>query len=148
MTASVLTVIQTAWTLSIRLKNLIGDIKAQKENVAKLEQKVETLATTIKAIENACGPESGRTDNPSLDSPEESIRRTVRSVTSRCRDDLNEFEEELSNILQEKTTGRLRRGLLLTQWRLQVAGPTFARIEKSIEGHKCSLELLMNVLHT
>jgi len=145
--ASVLTVVQTSWTLAIRLKTLIGDIKAQQENVAKLEQKAETLATIIHEVQNACGPQDGRTNKPSTNPDEENIRRTVRNVTSRCRDDLQEFKSELSKLLQEKKTGRFRMGLVVTTWRMQVAGPAFTRIEKSIEGHECSLQLLVNVLH-
>ncbi|MCJ1245537.1 hypothetical protein MMC30_002741 [Trapelia coarctata] len=147
ITASVLTVVQSAWTLAVRLKTLIGEIKGQQENVAKLEQKADTLATIIHEVQNACGLQDRRTNYPPNNAAEENIRRTVQNVTSRCRDDLQEFQTELSKLLQEKRTGRFRMGLIVTTWRIQVAGPTFTRIEKSIEGHECSLQLLVNVLH-
>jgi len=147
LVASVLTIVQSAWTLSVRLKNLIGEIKVQQENVAKLEQKAETLATIIKGVQSACGPQDSPTANRPIDLSEDNIRTAVRNVTLRCRDDLEEFRYELSKLLHEKTTGRFRMGMIVTTWRIQVAGPAFARIEKSIEGHECSLQLLLNVLH-
>ena len=133
--------------MAVRLRDLIGAIKSTQENVAKLEQKADTLATIIHEVQDACGPQDGRPSDPRSNAAEENIRRTVRNVTSRCRDDLEEFQTELSKLLEEKKTGRFRMGMVVKAWRMQVAGPTFIRIEKSIEGHEFSLQLLLNVLH-
>lgn len=71
----------------------------------------------------------------------------VLVVIKRCKDDLEKFERELSNIL-ERRTGRFGSGSVMKMWRQQLADPTFARIEKSIESHQCSLQILLDVLHT
>ena len=68
----------------------------------------------------------------------------MNDAIGRCRDDLEEFEGELSKLLEKRHTIA---GVLLQRWRQQTAAPTFARIAKSIEGHQLSLQLLIQILH-
>ena len=135
---------KSAWTLAIALKRLIHDINRQDESVQELEFKAGFLATIIGEVENAYGPQIGQSHVAHIDPREVHIRETVEKVTKRCKDDLKQFEKELSSILEKKNSGFS--GKALTQWRMQMATPTFERIEISLGEHQRSLQLLVNVL--
>lgn len=80
-------------------------------------------------------------------SEKEQIHQIVDKVITRLEHDLQSFEKELSKLLVDENTGRLRSGkILLKTWREEVAAPTFERLEKSIRSHQDSLQFLVNLL--
>lgn len=128
----------SAWTLAIRVNQLIAHIRHHEEGVKELAHKAETLAAIIGEVRNTYGPEKDG---------EEQIHQIVENVISRLQHDLASFESELSKLLDEKKTGPLRPGWVLKTWREKVAAPTFARLEKSIGSHQDSLQFLVSLLH-
>ena len=109
-----------------------------------MEVKAVSLGAVIQEVENAYKPKDGQVSFLSGGQAEANIRNLVVDATNRCASDLEKFEEELSAMLvKRKGLG----GSILRRWRLQVAAPAFARIQKSIEGHQLSLHLLIQLLH-
>lgn len=128
----------------MEVKKLIVKIKSQDEDVQQLEDKADTLGAIIKEVKNAYGPQEEQGSALPGESGHDNIRTLVNDATSRCKADLEEFEEELSKLLEKRHTIA---GSVLRRWRQQTAAPTFARIAKSIESHQLSLQLLIQILH-
>lgn len=126
------------------VKKLIVKIKCQKEDVQQLEEKADTLGAIIKEVENAYRPQEKQGSTLRGESGHDNIRTLVNDAISRCKDDLEGLEEELSKLLEKRNTIT---GSVLRIWRQQTAAPTFARIAKSIESHQLSLQLLLQILH-
>lgn len=119
-------------------------LKREDENVQQLEDKADTLGAIIKEVENAYGPQEEQRSALPGESGHDNLRTLVNDAISRCKDDLEEFEEELSKLLEKR---HIIARSLLRRWRQQTAAPTFARIAKSIESHQLSLQLLIQILH-
>ena len=128
----------------MEVKKLIVKIKRQDEDVQQLEDKADTLGAIIKEVENAYGPQEEQGSTLPGEPGHDNIRTLVNDAISRCKGDLEEFEEELSKLLEKRHTIT---GSVLRRWRQQTAAPTFARIAKSIESHQLSLQLLIQILH-
>jgi len=128
----------------VEVKKLIVKIKRQDEDVQQLEDKTDTLGAIIHEVENVYAPQEEQGSILLGESGHDNIRTLVKDAISRCKDDLEEFEEELLKLLEKRHTIA---GSVLRRWRQQTAAPTFARIAKSIESHQLSLQLLIQILH-
>ncbi|KAL8783575.1 MAG: hypothetical protein Q9195_009347 [Heterodermia aff. obscurata] len=135
--SSAITIISSSWTLAIRIKQLIVHIKNLDEDVQKLEDKAETLIVIVEEVKEAYGSKEDSGDR---------IYQVTRKVVTLLEIDLASFSKELSRIKREKRTGQFRGSMLLQAWREHVAAPTFQRLEESIESHRASLHLVVDLL--
>lgn len=130
------------------MKTLLEQIRALEEDVQKLEHKAQLLHDVIGEVKSFFEPvPDGHTNDLRIPPPpdNQNIRELAENFASRCEDDLKELEEKLSEILQDRR--RITGGFFLTVWRHKTAAPAFARIEKSFENNKSSLQLLLSTLH-
>ena len=120
------------------------NIKRLNEDVQQLEDKADNLGAIIREVENACEIQEEHSSTLPREPGRDNIRTLVNDAIGRCKEDLREFEEELSKLLENRNNIA---GNVLRKWRQQTAAPTFARIAKSIESHQLSLQLLIQILH-
>ncbi|KAG8533919.1 uncharacterized protein KY384_001660 [Bacidia gigantensis] len=138
--ASVITIAGLAYTL----QKVVHEIKEEDEEVQRLERKVERLIAVIDEVKRLYGSQETRPFGSTDESETANVRALVEDTTKACGDDLKRFQNDLYDLMEKKPTFG---DPLVRRWRQRHAAPTFARLEKQIEGHQLSLQLLINTEH-
>ncbi|KAL8745467.1 MAG: hypothetical protein Q9190_002404 [Brigantiaea leucoxantha] len=136
VTASIITIVQTSVSLAQYIKQLVQNSEQQDANAKELENRFDTLTTTLGEASSAYGPQESR----SYSSDEEKLRQNVRQIVIDYKGDLEKIRTEL-----KKQTSR--KNWVSLAWRQQHAAPVLARIDKSISDRQQQLGLLVQLLH-